>query len=108
MDNYAIKNGLKYFCHTLNNADGFIIENIENKVVSYGDFFCNKSLYHATIKECIEHLTGTLQPILYNGKDINPVRECESIFLEYNPYTGECYRAIDWKKYYSLINAMEM
>lgn len=108
MENYAIKNGLKYFCHTADNFESFIIENIENKVVSYGQFITNKALYHASIKECLEHLDGTKRPIIYNGKDINPIRECEDIFLAYNPYTGECYRAIDWKKYYSLINAMEI
>ena len=107
MENYAIKNGLKYFCHTSNDFNSFIIENIENKVISYGQFITNKSLYHATIKECLEHLNGTLSPIIYNGKDINPVRECESIFLSYNPYTNECYREIDWKKYYSIIKNMD-
>ncbi len=108
MENIAIKNGLKYFCHTADDFESFIIENIENKVVSYAQFITNKSLYHASIKECLEHLNGTLKPILYNGKDINPVRDCESIFLSYNPRTGEVYRPIDWEKYYSLINAMEM
>lgn len=106
MENIALKNGLKYFCHTADNFESFIIENIENKVVSYGQFITNKSLYHASIKECLEHLNGTLQPIIYNGKDINPVRECESIFLSYNLHTGECYRPIDWKKYYAIIKEM--
>ena len=108
MENYAIKNGLKYFCHTADDFNSFIIEDIENKIVSYADFITNKSLYHATIKECIEHLSGTLHPIIFNNEDINPVRECESIFLAYNPTTGECYRPINWEKYYSIINAMEI
>lgn len=104
MENHAIKNGLRYFCHTSDNFDSFIIEDITNKIVDYGQFITNRSLYHATIKDCLEHLSGTTQPIYYNGKDINPIRECEDILLHYNPYTGECYRPIDWEKYYSIIN----
>lgn len=107
MENYAIKNGLKYFCHTLQHSNGFIIENAADKNISYGDFLCNRNLYHATIKDCLQHLSGTTQPIYYNGEDINPVRDCEDIFLHYNPYTGECYRPIDWKKYYQIIDHME-
>ncbi len=105
MENHAIKNGLKYFCHTAANCEGFIIEDITGKYISKTDFIINRSLYHPTIKDCLEHLSGTTQPIYYNGKDINPIRECEDIFLHYNPYTGECYRPIDWKKYYSIVNS---
>lgn len=108
MENIAIKNGLKYFCHTMNNFDGFIIEDITNKNISFPDFMCNHSLYHATIKDCLNHLNGTLRPIYFNNHDINPIRECEDVFLTYNPYTGECYRPIDWEKYYSIIDNYNM
>lgn len=108
MENYAIKNGLKYFCHTEKHGNGFIIEDITDSIVDYGQFITNQALYHATIKECLEHLNGTLRPIYFNGVDINPVRECEDIFLVYDPYTNECYRPIDWKKYYRLIAEMEI
>lgn len=104
MENYAIKNGLKYFCHTAPDYNSFIIEDITDKFVSYADFMCNRKLYHPTVKDCIEHLSGTLYPIYFNNKDVNPVRECEDIFIHYNPYTGESYRPIDWAKYYSLID----
>lgn len=104
MENFATKNGLKYFCHTAIGFNGFIIEDITNKNISYADFMCNRSLYHATIKDCLMHLNGTLSPIYLNGQDINPIRDCESIFLTYNPYSGECYRPIDWAKYYKLID----
>ena len=106
MENYAIKNGLKYFCHTAAGYGAFIIEDITEKNISYADFLCNKSLYHASIKECLLHLSGTLSPIYFKNQDINPIRECEDIFLTYNPNTGECYRPIDWGKYYKLIDAM--
>lgn len=107
MENHAIKNGLKYFCHSAKNYDAFIIEDITNKIVDYGQFITNRNLYHATLKDCLEHLSGTTRPIIFNNQDINPVRDCENIFLTYNPYTGEAYRAIDWKKYYKLIAEME-
>lgn len=107
MENYATKNGLKYFCHTLPDFNGFIIEDITEKNISYADFITNRSLYHPTIKDCMYHLSGTLQPIYFNNQDINPVRDCEDIFLSYNPNTGEVYRPIDWKKYYMLIDQME-
>ena len=107
MENYAIKNGLKYFCYSAPHEHAFIIEDITDKCVDYGQFITNQSLYHATIKECIEHLTGTKSPIYFNGQDINPIRDCEDIFLVYDPFTGECYRPIDWKKYYRLIDEME-
>ena len=107
MENYAIKNGLKYFCHTSNDYESFIIEDITEKVVDYGQFITNKSLYHATLKDCLEHLNGTTRPIYFNNQDINPIRECEDIFLMYNPNTGDCYRPIDWAKYYKLIANME-
>lgn len=108
MENIAIKNGLKFFCHTADNFEAFIIEDISNKNISYADFKCNESLYHKTIKECLEHLNGTTRPIYFNGNDINPIRKCEDIFLIYNHNTGEAYRPIDWKKYYKLINEMEI
>lgn len=107
MENHAIKNGLKYFCHTAKHEHAFIIEDVTNKIVDYGQFVTNRSLYHASIKECLQHLSGTLAPIYFNNQDINPVRDCEDIFLTYNPATGECYRAIDWKKYYHIIDQME-
>lgn len=106
MENIAIKNGLKFFCHTADNWNGFIIEDITNKKISYGDFICNRSLFHASIKECMEHLNGTTRPIIFNGEDINPIRECEDIFLMYNPTTGETNRPINWRKYYKLIAEM--
>lgn len=104
MENYAIKNGKKYFCHTSPDYNSFIIEEITNKNISYADFICNRMLYHATIKDCLMHLSGTLSPIYFNGQDINPVRSCEDIFLHYNPNTGEAYRPIDWTTYYTLID----
>lgn len=106
MDNYALKAGLKYFCHTSDDCSGFIIEDISNKAVSQAQFRCNRKLYHATLKDCISHLNGTLRPIIFNGQDINPIRDCESVFLTYNPLTGDCYRPIDWEKYYRLIDNM--
>ena len=108
MENIAIRNGLKYFCHTAIDFNGFIIEDITQKNVSYADFMCNRSLYHATIKDCLNHLHGTLSPIYFNNQDINPIRDCEDVFLTYNPYTGECYRPIDWKKYYQIIDNYDM
>lgn len=106
MDNYALKAGLKYFCHTSDDYSGFVIEEISSRNISYADFMCNRNLYHATLKDCISHLNGTTRPILYDGQDINPIRDCEDVFLTYNPYTGECYRPIDWAKYYQIIDAM--
>ena len=44
MENVALKNGLKYFCHTSENFSAFIIEDITEKNISYGDFMCNRSL----------------------------------------------------------------
>lgn len=106
MENHALQAGKRYFCHTSEDYSGFVIEDISTKAVSSAQFRCNRNLYHGTIKECLEHLNGTLRPILFNGQDINPIRDCESVFLTYNPMTGECYRPIDWDKYYRLIDTI--
>ena len=50
MENYAIKNGLKYFCYSAPHKHAFIIEDITDSIVDYGQFITNQSLYHVYIK----------------------------------------------------------
>lgn len=86
------KNEYLYMIHT-DYEDGnpfFHIKDINPERLTWGEFLCNYDLYKKSLEDCIKSVNGTRRPIIYNGKNVNPVKE--SIFVSYNPYTGEFYR----------------
>ena len=86
------KEEYKYMIYTCFKDDEtyFKIEDINPDCLTWGYFLCNFTCFHKSIEDCIENVSGTLRPIIYNGKNINPIKE--DVFLCYNPYTGEVYR----------------
>lgn len=68
----------------------FQIADIQPDRLFWGDFVCNFDLYQKSLDDCIKAVNGTKKPIIYNGKNINHIKE--SVFLTYNPFSGEIYR----------------
>lgn len=68
----------------------FQVEDVNPDHILWGEFLFNFDCYWKSLEDCIQSVHGTRRPIMYRGKNINPIKE--SIFLSYNPYTGEVYR----------------
>ena len=89
--NYAIENGCKYFM-SFEEGTMKIIDIVETglRFESRGEWMCNGSLCHKSLRDCLESIRNYQKPVMYKGENINVWQP--DIFLSYNRYTGEIWR----------------
>jgi hypothetical protein len=67
----------------LGNDGAYVIKDVTWKP-DRGECITNGNLYHRSIEEILQYLSGNTHPVLYHGKDIHPATD-EDVLIRWYP-----------------------